>query len=54
MKMGGGFSLDISKAVKPNSSEDNHKDPSNEIDFKQSRGPIPSLKIGVVTEQYSD
>jgi len=24
MKMGGGFSLDISKAVKPNSSEDNH------------------------------
>jgi hypothetical protein len=34
MKIGGGFPLDISKATKQATSEDNHQDPTNEIDFK--------------------
>ena len=34
MKIGGGFSLDISKATKLATSEDNQQDPTNEIDFK--------------------
>ncbi len=34
MKMGGGFSLDISKATRPTGVEDNLQDPTNEIDFK--------------------
>jgi hypothetical protein len=33
-KMGGGFSLDISKASKLPSSEDNQQDPTNEMDLK--------------------
>lgn len=34
MKIGGGFSLDIGKATKLGTSEDNHQDPSYEIDLK--------------------
>lgn len=33
IKMGGGFSLDISKATRHTATEDNQQDPTNEIDF---------------------
>ena len=48
MKMGGGFSLDLSKASK--GAEDNRQDPTAEPENK-SRMPIPSLKMGAVLEQ---
>jgi len=50
MKLGGGFSLDLSKAQRGAPQEDNRQDPTAEPDVK-ARAPIPSLKIGAVTEQ---
>ena len=50
MKLGGGFSLDLSKAQKSAHQEDNRQDPTAEPDNK-ARAPIPSLKIGAVTTE---
>jgi hypothetical protein len=43
MKMGGGFSLDLSKATRP--TEDNRQDPTAEPKLKMA---IPPFKLGTV------